>query len=167
MYREESWMNDEQLGILYQQIAEVVADTIPEEWSKVYLYGEIVEGSQTAYFYYYPKVSDSPVYSHDITDFFTVSESEYSEKWHQLVDIIQKLWREFKDNDQEPWTNLTLTLENTGKFNIDFNYNDLSNADAHERKTIWKYKYLGIMPKSNSGKKHLEKYLESVEKEAK
>lgn len=158
-------MNDEQLGIIYQQIAELVVDIIPEEWSKVYLYGEIVEGSQTAYFYYYPYGSDSPVYSHDITELFTVSESEYSERWHQLVDIIQKLWREFKDNDQESWTNLTLTLENTGKFNIEFNYDDLSNADIHERKTIWKYKYLGIMPKSNSGKKHLEKYLEAVEKE--
>lgn len=160
-------MNDEQLGILYQQIAEVVVDTIPEEWSSVYLYGEIVEGSQTAYFYYYPEGSDNPVYSHDITELFTVSEREYSGKWHQLVDLIQKLWGEFKDNDQELWTNLTLTLENTGKFKIDFNYDDLSNADAHERKTIWKYKYLGIMPKSNTGKKHLEKYLETVEKEKK
>lgn len=160
-------MNDEKLTILYQQIAEVVVDTIPEEWSKVYLYGEIVEGSQTAYFYYYPEGRGNPVYSHDIAEIFNVSESEYSEKWHQLVDIIQKLWREFKDNDQAPWTNLTLTLENTGKFNIEFNYDNLSNADAHERRTIWKYKYLGIMPKSNSGKKHLERYLETVVKEKK
>lgn len=43
-------MNDERLEILYQQIVEVIVDTIPKEWSKVYLYGEIVEGAQTAYF---------------------------------------------------------------------------------------------------------------------
>lgn len=71
-------MNEARLGVIYQQIAEIVDNTIPEEWSKVYLYGEIVDGSQTAYFYYYPQGSDSPVHSHDITELFTVSESEYS-----------------------------------------------------------------------------------------
>ncbi|BBW97519.1 antitoxin YezG family protein [Geobacillus icigianus] len=160
-------MNEEKLGILYHEIAEVVVDTIPEEWSKVYLYGEIVEGSRTAYFYYYPEGSDKPVYSHDIPEIFRVSEHEYSEKLNQLMDLTQKLWTEFKDNTQEPWTNFTLILDNTGKFKIDFNYDDLSNADLHERKTIWKYKYLGIMPKSNSGKKHLKRYLETVEREKK
>ncbi|MBM7585890.1 uncharacterized protein (TIGR01741 family) [Bacillus pakistanensis] len=156
-------MNEEQLDRLYQQIAEVVVDTIPEEWSKVYLYGEVVEGSQTAYFYYYPEGSDKPIYSHDITELFTISELEYSEKWHRLVDFAQELWKEFKDKGQEPWTNFTLVLDKVGKFNIDFNYDDLSNIDSHERKTIWKYKNLGLTPKSNSGKKHLEKYLDTLE----
>ncbi|WP_027409958.1 antitoxin YezG family protein [Anoxybacteroides tepidamans] len=160
-------MNEEKLGILYHEIAEVIVDTIPEEWSKVYLYGEIIEGSQTTYFYYYPEGGDRPIYSHDVPKLFTISECKYSEKWHQLVDLIMKLWTEFKDNDQEAWTNFTLTLESTGKFKIDFNYDDLSDADPHERKTIWKYKYLGIIPKSNLGKKHLEKYLETVKREGK
>ncbi|GIN95556.1 hypothetical protein J6TS1_14260 [Siminovitchia terrae] len=156
-------MNEEQLDRLYQQIAEVVVETIPEEWSKVYLYGEVVEGSQTAYFYYYPEGNNKPIYSHEITELFTVSEFEYTEKWHRLIDFIQELWRAFKDNGQEPWTNLTMAFDKIGKFNIDFNYDDLSNIDPHERKTIWKYKHLDIIPKSNSGKKHLEKYLSTLE----
>lgn len=156
-------MNEEQLERLYQQIAEVVAETIPEEWSKIYLYGEIVEGSQTAYFYYYPEGSDKPIYSHEITELFTVSELEYTEKWHRLVDFIQELWRAFKDNGQDPWTNLTMVFDRIGKFNIDFNYDDLSNTDPHQRKTIWKYVHLGIIPKSNSGKRHLEKHLSTLE----
>jgi len=155
-------MIEKQLSALYQQIAEVIDDTIPEEWTKVFLYGEIVEGSQTAYFYYYPLESDGPVYSHDITEIFNVSESEYAERWSQLLDVLQKLLLVFKNNNQQPWTNLTLTLESSGKFNIDFNYDDLSIEDSHERKTIWKYKHLGIIPKSNSGKKHLEKFMESI-----
>ncbi|MFB6468873.1 antitoxin YezG family protein [Cytobacillus sp. Hz8] len=156
-------MNEEQLDRLYQQIAEVVVETIPEEWSKVYLYGEVVEGSQTAYFYYYPEGSDKPIYSHDITELFTVSELEYTEKWHRLVDFIQDLWRTFKDNSQESWINFTMVFDKIGKFHIDFNYDDLSKIDSHERKTIWKYEHLGIIPKSNSGKKHLEKYLSRLE----
>ncbi|MDF2858793.1 MAG: hypothetical protein K0Q87_4644 [Neobacillus sp.] len=160
-------MNDEQLDRLYQKIAEVVVDTIPEDWSKVYLYGEVVEGSQSTYFYYYPEGSDKPIYSHEITELFTISELEYSEKWHLLVDFIQELWREFNINGQEPWSNFTLVLDKLGKFKIDYNYDDLTNKDPHERKTIWKYKNLGIMPKSNSGKKHLEKYLAKLEQRKK
>lgn len=43
-------MNEEKLGKYYQRIAEVIVETIPDKWSKVYLYGEVVVGSQTAYF---------------------------------------------------------------------------------------------------------------------
>lgn len=156
-------MNEQQLDRLYKRIAEGVAETIPEEWSKVYLYGEVVEGAQTAYFYYYPEHIGKPIYSHEITELFIVSELEYTEKWHRLVNLIQELWRAFKDNGQETWTNLTMVFDKVGKFNIDFNYDDLSKIDSHERKTIWKYKHLGIIPKSNSGKKHLEKYLSTLE----
>lgn len=156
-------MNEGQLDQLYQQISEVVVDTIPEEWLKVYLYGEAVEGSQTAFFYYYPEGSDKPVYSHEITELFAISEHEYLEKWHQLVDFIQKLWDAFKNSSQETWTNFTMIFDNTGTFKIDYNYDDLSNMNPHERKTIWKYNNLGIMPKSNSGKSYLEKYLSSQE----
>ncbi|WP_147536265.1 antitoxin YezG family protein [Bacillus marasmi] len=156
-------MNEEQLDRLYQLIAGVVVETIPEEWSKVYLHGEVVEGSQTAYFYYYPERSDKPIYSHEITELFTVNELEYTEKWHQIVDFIQELWRAFKDNGHEPWTNFTMVFDNIGNFNIDFNYDDLSKIDSLERKTIWKYEHLGIIPKSNSGKRHLEKYLSTLE----
>lgn len=38
------------LSKLYNEIAEVVIDTIPEKWFKVYLYGEVGEGAQEAYF---------------------------------------------------------------------------------------------------------------------
>ena len=48
-------MNDEKLSKLYNEIAEVVIDTIPEKWFKVYLYGEVGEGAQESYFYYYPE----------------------------------------------------------------------------------------------------------------
>ena len=71
--------------------------------------------------------------------------------------------REFIDNNQEPWTNFTMSFDNTGKFNINFDYDNLSNTNSHERKTIWDYKHLGIMPKSNLGKKYLEAYLKTLE----
>lgn len=46
-------MNEEELEYVYKQIVDIVVKTIPVNWIKVYLYGEVVEGSQTAYFYFY------------------------------------------------------------------------------------------------------------------
>ncbi|WP_111292767.1 antitoxin YezG family protein [Bacillus safensis] len=156
-------MNEEEPEYVYKQIVDVIARTIPVKWTKVYLYCEVVEGSQTAYFYFSTEENDDqPVYSHDITQLFEVSEHEYKERWHQLVDCIQELRRVFEQSGQEPWTNLTMIFNETGDFNIEFNYDDLSNTNPHERKTIWKYNHLGIIPKSNSGKKHLEKYLSTM-----
>ena len=43
-------MNDEKLSKLYNEIAEVVIDTIPEKWFKVYLYGEGWEGASRGIF---------------------------------------------------------------------------------------------------------------------
>ncbi|MFT7827099.1 antitoxin YezG family protein [Priestia megaterium] len=156
-------MNEEKLNNLYQDIANIAIETIPKEWSEVYLYGEVVEGAQTAYFYYHPNDSDEIIYSHDIPEIFPVSEEEYSKQWNELLDCIQELWKVFIENEmQEPWTNFTLVFDNKGKFNIQFNYDDLSTADSYARKTIWKYEYLGVLPKSKLGKKHLERYLEAV-----
>ncbi|MDA1640947.1 antitoxin YezG family protein [Bacillus cereus group sp. TH177-1LC] len=156
-------MNDEKLSKLYNEIAEVVIDTIPEKWFKVYLYGEVGEGAQESYFYYYTEENSTPIYSHSIFELFNVPEEEYFKKWHRLLDCIKRMKKEFIDNDQEAWTNFTMIFDNTGKFNIDFNYDDLSDENSHERMIIWEYEHLGLMPKSNSGKKYLEKHLKNLE----
>lgn len=160
-------MIEEELGSLYNKIAETVIDTIPEEWDKVYLYGEVIEGAQTSYFYYFPKGSEQPIYSEDIIEHYTVSEEEYFQKWHRLLNYIRELREVFIDEEQEPWTNFTMIFDNSGKFKIDFNYDDLTNVNSHERETIWNYKHLGIIPKSKSGKRYLEKYFEDLKTEKK
>lgn len=42
-------------------------------------------------------------------------------------------------------------------------YDDLSDENLHKRMIIWEYEHLGLMPKSNSGKKYLEKHLKNLE----
>jgi len=67
------------------------------------------------------------------------------------------------NNEQEPWTNITFILESNGKFKIDYDYTDLSEASPREQHIIWKYKYLGIMPKNEYGKKVIEEYIRNTE----
>jgi hypothetical protein len=83
---------------------------------------------------------------------------EHRETWRRLIKILKDLSEEFKQNNQEQCTNLTFTLESTGKFKVDYDYVDLSDADDHERSVIWEYTHLGILPESEYDTSILEEY---------
>lgn len=129
-------MDEAKLGEIYQQIAKTIVDMIPEIWEKVYLYGEVTEGVSQLYFFYYPTNNSSPVYFLNIPELFGISESVFDELKDQLFDYLEKLWNEFNKNDQEPWTNLTFILDSSGKFKIDFDYEDLSDKNPRNRRII-------------------------------
>ncbi len=152
-------MNTIQLGKIYQKIANTLNETIPEEWDKVYMYGEVVEDVSEAFFNYYPKGSNESVYSHNIPEEFEISEDEYNKLWMQLLDNLEELQNAFKNNGEEIWTNLTFILDSAGSFKIDYDYTDLSESDDMERHIIWDYKYLGIEPEDEDDKEFLADYL--------
>lgn len=154
---------EERLNEIYGKIANTLNETIPEEWDKVLLYGEINEDIRTAYFNYYPVGSNESVYSHDIPNLFNIPKDEYKKLLRQLLDNLEELWQEYKNNEQEPWTNLTFILESTGKFKIDYDYTDLSEASPAENHLIWDYKYLRIMPEDEDDKKIVDAYIKSIE----
>lgn len=154
---------EQKLNEIYGKVANTLNKTIPEKWDKVLLYGEVNEDTRTAYFNYYPAGKKESVYSHDIPQIFNIPKLEYRKQLRQLLDNLEELWNEFKNNGQEPWTNLTFILENNGKFNIEYDYTDLSNANDVERHAIWDYKYLGIIPEDEYTKKFVEEYIKSTE----
>lgn len=158
-------MDDNKLGSLYNNIAQTVIETIPEEWSEVFVYGEILEDVRTAFFYYYPENSSSPVHSHNIPELFEMERAEYKVSWRRLLDALCELWAEFKKNEMEPWTNLTMIFNRDGGFKIEYDYEDLSDADDFERRIIWKHKYLNLVPEDEDDKKFLEEYLNRIEGE--
>ena len=155
-------MDTSRMEKIYQEIVEKVADIIQEDWTKVYLYGEITDGVRKSYFNYYPKDNNKPVYCNNIPELFNIDEDEYDKLWCELLDSLQELWLEFKKNGEEVWTNLTLTIDNIGKFKIDYSYEDLTNADDYERHIIWDYKYLGLTPEDEDDKEVLEEYLKNA-----
>ena len=156
-------MDENKLGSIYNNIAQTVIETIQEEWSEVYVYGEITEDVRTAFFYYYPENGRTPVHSHNIPDLYEIEKEDYKKLWRQLLDDLKELWYEFKNNYQEPWTNLTMIFNSDGKFKINYDYEDLSEADDYERQIIWKHKYLNLLPEDEDDKKFLEEYLNNFE----
>ncbi|MDI5790415.1 DUF600 family protein [Bacillus licheniformis] len=65
---------------------------------------------------------------------------------------LEKLWYEFKNSDQETWTSLSMIIHSDGEFNIDYDYEDLSDADDYERRIVWEHKYLGLWPEDEDDK---------------
>lgn len=159
-------MNDEKLnriGRKYQQIAQLVNDMIPEEWERVYIYGEMEKDGGTNFFYYDPKKGKEPVYSLDIPDLFEINEDEYEERDDQLYSALEDLWNEFKDSEQEPWSTFIMTFDTSGKFDVKHGYEDLSESGPFQRLLAFKYKYLGIVPTDDYAKKVLDEYLKKKE----
>lgn len=127
---------------IYQQIANTLVNIIPEEWKKIFLYAEFREGYKKVFFYYYPETEGEPVYSLDITDLFNVDEDEFDVLENELYNCFSRLREEFKEQEQEQWTNLTFMLDNTGKMNINYGYEDISERSPVEKQDKWEAEYL-------------------------
>ncbi|OYD09395.1 TIGR01741 family protein [Bacillus velezensis] len=154
-------MNNEKMGELYQKIAEHLNEMIPSQWEQIALYAEILDNSADIYFYFTTPNNSDYLFSHYIPEHFDVSEEIYDQLLIELQELFEKLKEEFKLGNQDIWTNLTLKLENTGKFSIDYNDDDVlsSELDDLQRRDVWKYQNLGILPADEEDRKFIEEYL--------
>ncbi|WP_257350208.1 antitoxin YezG family protein [Pseudalkalibacillus decolorationis] len=149
---------------LYQNIGITLNDMIPEAWGKIALFAEFRSDLKRIFFYYIPSGKTDPVYNLNVPDLYSINEEEYQELEFQLYDYFTELWEEFRNQNQEQWTNLTLTIDNTGDFKIDYNYEDLSEVDSYEQQIIWEYKHLGIKTKGERLQAIIEKYIDDNER---
>ncbi|WP_415273393.1 immunity protein YezG family protein [Bacillus siamensis] len=154
-------MNNEKMGELYQKIAEHLNEMIPFQWKKIVLYAEILDDSADIYFYFTTPNNSNYLFSHNIPEHFDVSEEIYDQLLIELQELFEELKEEFKLGNQDIWTNLTLKLENTGQFSIDYNDDDVlsSELDDLQRRDVWKYQNLGILPADEEDRKFIEEYL--------
>ena len=85
----------------------------------------------------------------------------YTELLIDLQELFKQLHNEFKENNPEAWTNLTLNLESDGTFSIDYDYADVieSDLDEYERQMIWEFNNLGIFPEDEEDKEFVKDYL--------
>jgi uncharacterized protein (TIGR01741 family) len=133
-------MND-RIANIYQEIAETLNDLIPEKWEKVHLYAEGWEGYSTEYFYYKPATGEMAVLSYDIPKRFGLDEEDFENREDKLRKLALTLQQIFLEQGQEPWSNLTFILEHSGKFHIEYGYEDMSEIDPGEQREAWKAKY--------------------------
>lgn len=148
---------------IYGVIANKVNDIIPDQWTNIYLYAEILEDSREVYFYFKSLTNNNLVYGHDIPKIYRVDKKMYRKLLRELTSCIVELYNEYKENNEKVWSNITFSLDKTGRFNIKYNYDDVLNSDftAGERQIIWEYEVLGIEPEIEEYKEVINKYLAS------
>lgn len=146
---------------LFGAIANKVSEMIPDEWEKIYLYGEVLSGSRVVYFYFKPINDDTIVYAHDIPSKYNVDKKIYRQLLLELISIIAELHNDYKLNYGNEWTNLTFVIEKSGHFHVDYNYDDIlkSKYSDGQRQIIWKYEVIGIEPSLEEHKQLIEDYL--------
>ena len=146
---------------LYQQIADKLTDMIPDQWSDLYLYGEVLDDSTTAYFYYRQAQNGAMLYCHYIPDVYKVSKAVYNKMLLELHDLLRGLRDEYKNSGKNVWTNFTLKLDSEGGFSINYKYDDVlsSKFNMSQRHEFWRYEVLGRIPVEEKMRDALKKYL--------
>ncbi|NOU81573.1 DUF600 family protein [Paenibacillus sp. LMG 31459] len=150
-------MNSEKM---YQNIGNKLVGIIPDEWDKIYLYAEVLPGSSIIYFYFKSATKNELIYSHNIPEIYGVDERIYERLHGELRDYFVELNKEFRSTLDQPWTNLTMYLDQSGKFNIDYSYDEVINNPSKQL-TIWKYEVLGLLPKNAFHQEYLDEYLKT------
>ena len=127
---------------IYQKVANILVEMIPEEWEKILLYAEVREGFSQVFFYYYPVKQEQPVYSLDIVDMFNIDKPLHRKLKQELYDCFEELWNECRVQDQELWTSLTYILDNMGRMKLNYGYDDISEISPDEKQDKWEAEYL-------------------------
>ncbi|MCC2529342.1 TIGR01741 family protein [Bacillus halotolerans] len=146
---------------LYQLISQKLNDIIPCEWTKIYLYAEVLDDSTMVLFHFRTPEHNQIIYSQDIPSHYNVSKDIFKTLLRELRELFEELRTEHRNNNDDVWTNLTLTLDRSGEFQLDYNYDDIlaSELDGYERIAIWEYKNLGILPEDEDDKEFVISYL--------
>ncbi|MCM2988281.1 antitoxin YezG family protein [Bacillus safensis] len=155
----------EELEVNYKKIAETIDEMIPCDWDKVWMYAEILDDSAGINFYFTEPNNEERVYGHDIPDRYSVSDSVYDHLLVELSEALEELKKEYIKNSLGAWTTATLELERSGKFSIDYGYEDILNIGLYgiQRIEVWEYKTFGILPENEKNKEIVLNYVRNKE----
>ncbi|WP_111292756.1 immunity protein YezG family protein [Bacillus safensis] len=148
----------------YEEIAEILNTMIPAKWDKVWTYAEIVDDSLEAIFYF-NTADENLIYGHKIPKKYNVSELIYDELLVDLLHTFKDLKEEYIKNNLGAWTTATLALEKSGKFSIDYGYEDIYSIGLNgvQRKAVWKYETFGFLPEDEEDKEAVLNYVKNKE----
>lgn len=118
---------------IYQSIFDEVSIYLPSSWDRVVIYLEYGESSYSISFY----VKESGKYA-KCYDLKGVSDEELYRSFKKINNAVAKQ-RNAIDGDK--WSNMTMSVESSGKMKVDFDYTDLTEK-AYQYSREWKKRYL-------------------------
>ncbi len=155
----------------YLKIQKQLFYMIPEKWESIYLYASVIEKinhieTGELFFYYFPKgiLRKNPINGYEIPSKFNIEEESYIKLAQKLYDLIKDLRLEFKNEERELWSNVTIKIEKCS-FIVEYHYDSYSIEEENSH-LIWSYKNLKI-PLESYNKKERQIILQYIDKEKK
>lgn len=155
---------EQELGLIYNKLANQLISMIPGQWEDISYLGEVEKGqkSWTSTFYYTDIEKEEIIRSHNIPRIYHVPMDIYKSLLKELDTILLELYYCFVNNEQDVWEQVIFTVNSSGKFNIDFRYDVMTDDDGGHltREIIWAHEMCGYTPKDGTYQKEiLDKYL--------
>ncbi len=154
---------ENKLSEFYLELGEKLVSMIPTDWEKIYYLGEVEKSrlSWSSVFYFEESNTNKFIRSHSIPDIYGVSEKIYNQLLRELDEVMLKIYDCFVDEKQEAWDQISLSIDNKGRFNIEYLYNKIVNGTSQvSREVVWAYETFNLIPKEGSfRRKILDKYL--------
>ena len=143
---------EEKLAKIYSKLGNHIVSMVPVEWSKIYYLGEVETGriSCSSIFYFYCADNNQIIRSHDMIEIYNISMEIYDKLLYEANMHLLELYDCFQEYEQELWNQVNFTIDNSGKFNIDYQYNVGVAGGQITREVVWAYETFGFMPEEGS-----------------
>ncbi|MFU2164683.1 immunity protein YezG family protein [Streptococcus pluranimalium] len=147
------------------EILKSVDQTIPVDWTEVYINIEMSEDGGGVFFDFKPKNSSSFHYSVLIPEDFNVDNKYVEKLLDEQFELGYELWKIFNDNDLPAWSSVVISYVNQ-KLSTNFDYASWGTSEFSptDRRNFYKYKYLKLPPRSTQ-EKELFNEMEQFQKE--
>ena len=116
------------LQIIYEEIDKY----LPSNWEKLVVYLEYGKTSYSISFYI--RLSGKYIKCYDLPD---VTDDDLADTFYRIDKVVSKE----RNQDKEPWSNMTVVIDNNGRIYADLDYTDLL-KDSYKYNKEWKKKYL-------------------------
>ena len=157
---------EQQLAALYNKLAKHIVAMIPVKWDTFHYLGEVEKGKQSysSVFYFRDISSGEFVKSNNMPKIYQIPKSSYMVQWSQLNNILLEIYNCFAENGQAPWEQLSFSVEQSGKFKVNYLYDVMNEKDGGQlvRELIWARDTFGYAPKEGTpAKEVLDRYLKA------
>lgn len=113
-------------------IYDEISKYIPDGWSSLVVYLEY--GDESYSFSFYVRIGNRYIKCYELPN---VSDEDLELTFEKIDNFVAKA----RDNERDPWSNMTIVVDNSGNMKTYFDYTDLSNGNYQYKKT-WKQQYL-------------------------
>ena len=107
---------------------DILFELLPKGWEKVVLYSEL--DSMHYNIFFYVKYKSSYIQCYNLEQLCGTTEEEvdlFAENWYEIA---------LKNKKKEKWNAFTITIENSGEFEVEYFYDDVFDLE------VWKRQFL-------------------------